>query len=136
MDKILVKNLSIPTHIGVTPTERQNPQLLVFDLELVTNIRQAAKTDDLTLTVDYADLCHQLSAYVQASEYQLIETLAENAADFLLHHFPVDSLTLTLRKKPCDLPQIDSVAIVIQRNSKDCIVIAAENQFSEILSDD
>lgn len=115
MDKIIINRLTIASHIGITSQEQQKAQDLNFTLELDTDIRASAANDDLQQTIDYAALCQQLQDYVTSTRFKLIETLAEKTADFLLKNFPIRSLTLTLEKKPADLPQLDSAAVIIQR---------------------
>ncbi|PJF33565.1 MAG: bifunctional dihydroneopterin aldolase/7,8-dihydroneopterin epimerase, partial [Phototrophicales bacterium] len=53
MDIVFIEQLEVLTTIGVFDWEKEIKQKLVFDLELGTDIRQAAASDDLKDTLDY-----------------------------------------------------------------------------------
>ena len=46
-DKVLVRDLRLETIIGLFPWEREVRQTLFVDLDIATDISQAAATDDL-----------------------------------------------------------------------------------------
>lgn len=115
----MIDQLIIPTHIGITEQEQATAQALSFTLELSCSTRAAAAGDDLLQTVDYAALCEQVQCFVAGTRYKLIETLAERVAEFILVHYPVAALRLTLAKKPADLPQINHAAVTIARQQCD-----------------
>src|SRR5690606_22273567 len=83
MDIVYIQGLQVRTVIGVYDWEREIEQTLSFDLELATDVRAAAATDAIEQALDYAAISARISTYVQASRYQLIETLAERVAELL-----------------------------------------------------
>ena len=117
-DSIFIENLSFLASIGVFEWEKQVQQKLELDLELSTNIRPAAASDDLNLTLNYAAISEQLISLAQAQHHDLIETLAEKMAAMLLENFNTQQVTLTLRK-PNAVPAAASVGVKIIRQRKE-----------------
>lgn len=115
-DTIFIEKLSFLASIGVFEWEKQVKQTLVLDIELSTNIRPAAATDDLNLTLNYAAISEQVILLAQSQHHDLIETLAEKLAAMLLENFNTQQVTLTLRK-PNAVPAAGSVGIKITRQS-------------------
>lgn len=114
MDKIFLNDLSIDTIIGIYDWERQTQQTLTFDLEMDWDIQPAAATEDISKTLDYGAIAQAIVAFVKASEYQLIETLAEDLSAMLLAQYPIPKLKLTL-SKPVALHGQNTARIVIER---------------------
>ena len=81
MDMIFIRDLHIETLIGVHSWERQARRNLLLDLELGTDIRAAAASDQLADTLDYQAVAERIAAFAIASEFQLVETLAERIAE-------------------------------------------------------
>ena len=115
MDKIFLNDISVDTIIGIYDWERQTRQTLTFDLEMDWDIRPAATSDDISQTLDYGAIAQQLVGFVKASEYLLIETLAEALAAMLLEKFPIPRLKLTVTK-PVALHGQNLARIVIERS--------------------
>lgn len=70
--------------IGVYPHEHAAPQAIVVDAALWVATRQAASSDSLTDTVDYAQCVSDLINTARKRHYMLLETLAETLAACLL----------------------------------------------------
>lgn len=116
MDRILIEALSVDTVIGVYDWERSIQQSLSLDLALATDIRSAAATDDLRLTLDYAAICKRIQQFADEHQFALVETFAERLATCLRAEFPISWLRLTLRK-PGAVPNAQSVGLEITRGS-------------------
>jgi len=114
MDKIFLNDLQIDTIIGIYDWERETLQTLSFDLEMDWDIAKAAKSDDITDTLDYGAIATTIVSFVEASRYQLIETLAEDLAALLLQTYPIPKLKLIL-SKPVALHGQNIARIVIER---------------------
>jgi len=114
MDKIFLNDLHIDTIIGIYDWERETLQTLSFDLEMDWDIRPAAKSDDIEHTLDYGSIAQTIVSFVEASRYQLIETLAEDLTSLLLKTYPIPKLKLTL-SKPVALHGQNIARIVIER---------------------
>lgn len=115
MDKIFLNDLKIETIIGIYDWERETLQTLDFDLEMDWDIRKAAASDDIANTLDYGAIAETVVTFVEASRYQLIETLAEDLSALLLKKYPIPKLKLTL-SKPVALHGNNLAKIVIERS--------------------
>ena len=115
MDKVLIRQLRLETIIGLFPWEREVRQTLLVDLDIATDITQAAATDDLDYTVNYADVCDRVAALADDGKFKLIETFAEKICQLVLHEFNVDWVKVTVHKTDA-MPQVASVGICVERS--------------------
>jgi len=83
---------------GVLPQEKRISQKFMVDLDLYLDLREAAGKDDLSLTVNYNEVFHEVRKIVENESYNLIETLAENIAEVVLAEFPVQEVEVTVYK--------------------------------------
>jgi len=113
-DLVLIEGLEVETVIGVYDWEREILQTLVFDLELTTDIRPAAASDEVTRTLNYQSISDQVINLARGSSCKLIETLAERVVQDIFQAFPVDAIRLKL-SKPGAVPQAKNVAVSIYR---------------------
>jgi len=116
-DIIFISELRIETVIGIFDWERQIKQTVVLDLELATDIRKAAQSDHIDDTIDYKSLTKAVIAFVEASEFQLVETLAERVCDLVQSEFDVAWVKLKLNK-PGALRGARDVGILIERGQR------------------
>ena len=114
MDTVFINDLRIETIIGIYDWERKVKQIISLDLEMGTDIRQAAATDAIDDTLNYKAVAKRLIAFVEASEYQLVETLAEKIAAIVLGEFTVPWLKLTVHK-PGAVRGSRDVGVIIER---------------------
>lgn len=102
LDQIVIRQLQLPTIIGVYPFEREQPQVLRCDLVLSVDIAQAAHTDDLQYTIDYAAVAQRVRALGATASYQLLEALGEQITIDLFAHFSrIAAIEVTLYKDGC-----------------------------------
>ena len=116
MDKVFIEQLEVLAVIGVYDWEQQIKQKLVFDIELAWDIKPAAQSDDVDLTLDYANVSELVEAFVVAHPVALVETLAQQVADMLLEKLSVPWLKLKLAK-PGAVPNARSVGVIIERTA-------------------
>lgn len=114
MDKVIIRDLKVETIVGLYPWERVARQVLWFDIELGTIIKQAAIDDDLGNTIDYSAVCESVEAMVHEHEYRLLETLAENVAAMVRQRFNVQWVKLAVYKEDV-LTHVRRVGIEIVR---------------------
>jgi dihydroneopterin aldolase len=114
MDIVFIRGLEVRAIIGVRDWERQVKQTVVLNLEMETDVQAAAATDDLDGTLSYTDVADALETFVGNSSFQLIETLAEQAAALVMAEFGVGWLRLELIK-PRPLSGRHVVGVVIER---------------------
>lgn len=105
------------TTIGIYAWERQIKQTLSFDIEMATDIRRSAATDEISDTLNYKAVAKRIIVFVESSEYQLVETLAEKVAALVQDEFNVPWLRLTLHK-PGAVRGSRSVGIRIERGTQ------------------
>ena len=98
MDKIFLSDLRIETVIGIYDWERKIRQPVSLDLEMGTDIRRAAASDHIDDTLNYKAVAKRLIEFVGASEFQLVETLAERVASIVLDEFEVPWVKVRLSK--------------------------------------
>lgn len=116
MDSVFIKGLAVEAVIGVYDWERSIRQKLVFDLEMASDNRKPAASDDVADTLDYDRISRRIADFAGKSEYQLIETLAERVAELVLQEFNVSSLKLTVHK-PGAVDIAEDVGVSIERSA-------------------
>lgn len=118
MDIIFLHNLKVDTVIGIFDWERRIRQSIVIDLDMATDIRKAASSDHIDDTLNYKSVAKRLIAFVEAAEFQLVETLAERIAEIILSEFPVPWVRVRLNKQGAVRGARD-VGVIIERGEKD-----------------
>jgi dihydroneopterin aldolase len=118
MDKIFVHGLKTETIIGIFDWERQVKQTIVIDFEFSADIRKAARTDSIDDTLNYMGVAKRVLAFVEASSFHLIETLAEHVAMLVLEEFGVDWVRMSL-SKPGAIRGSRDVGVKLERDRKD-----------------
>jgi dihydroneopterin aldolase len=118
MDIIYINDLRIETIIGIYGWERKTRQTVVLDIEMGTDNRKASASDDVEDTLNYKSVAERLFAFVGASEFELLETLAEQISDILLNEFKVPWLRLKLNKQGA-LKGVRDVGVIIERGQKE-----------------
>ena len=98
MDTVFIEQLEVDAQIGIYDWERRIRQPLWFDIEMSFDNRVPAASDSITDTLDYKAVSKRVMAYVAASDFGLVETLAERVADLILAEFPVRRVQLKLSK--------------------------------------
>ena len=114
MDVVYVRDLRVDTVIGIYDWERRIRQSVTIDLEMGTDVRAAARDDAIDRAVDYKAVSKRVIAFVQASQFQLVETLAEEVARILREEFQIPWLRLRIGK-PGAVRGAREVGVVIER---------------------
>ena len=97
-DKIHIEQLDVFTRIGVPEEERANPQKLTVSISLWPYQQPSDLADHIDRAVNYSDVAEETKNFVRDQSVSLIETLAERLAGHLLKNFPVQKVTIELRK--------------------------------------
>ena len=103
-DYVSVKDLSVRTVIGVHGWERHVEQTLLVSVDMATDVRNAASSDDLADALDYSAVAAAIAAVLREGRFRLIETAAERVAERLLADFRLPWLRLELRKPITSAP--------------------------------
>jgi dihydroneopterin aldolase len=117
MDIIFLEDLRIETIIGIFDWERETKQTVILDLEMAADIKKAAATDSIDDTLDYKAVAKRIIQYVEESEFQLVETLAERVTEIILTEFTVPWVRLKLNKIGA-IRGASGVGIVIERGKR------------------
>jgi dihydroneopterin aldolase len=118
MDKIFLEDLRVDAVIGIWEWERRVRQTVRLDLEMATDVRRAAAQDEIESALDYKGIAKRLVQAVAASEFKLVETLAETLASIVIKEFDVSWLKLSV-SKPGAIDGSRNVGVVIERSSED-----------------
>jgi dihydroneopterin aldolase len=114
VDIIYLHGIKVECVIGVWAWERQIKQLISIDLDMATDIRRAAASDDLADTLNYKAIAKRVQSYVGNSRFQLVETLAEKTADLLMTEFGIPWCRVRVNKGGAVRGARD-VGVVIER---------------------
>ena len=81
MDAIIIEGLKVETVVGCFNWERQIIQPLLLDLSIQCSLEQAACSDELEDTLNYAEICEISAQVIQAAQPKLIEHAAKLVLD-------------------------------------------------------
>lgn len=93
-----ISDLKVNCIIGIYPHERNVTQDLFLDITIKYDFQNARKTENVNETIDYAKLAEMITDLGIKKKYQLIETYAEDTADLVLNHFPVNEIFVKIKK--------------------------------------
>lgn len=114
MDKVFIEALEIECVIGIYDWERRIRQPIVLDIEMGFDNRRSAASDAIEDTLDYKAVSKRLIEFVAASDFGLVETLAERCAAIITEEFQVPWVSLKL-SKPGAVRGARAVGIRIER---------------------
>jgi dihydroneopterin aldolase len=117
---IEITGLSLYTHHGVEPAEREVGQRLIFDLSFELGECDATVTDRVEDTVDYGDVCQQVALAAQERSYKTLERLCSAVADRMIERYGADAVTVRAAKPepPIALP-VEEVAVEVWKERAD-----------------
>lgn len=117
MDIVYIRDLKVDTIIGIYDWEREVRQTVSLDLEMAFDISEAARTDNIEHTLNYKAVAKRLIAFIEGSEFLLVETMAEQAAAIVRGEFNVPWLRLRL-SKPGAVRGSRDVGVIIERGDR------------------
>ena len=128
-DKINIKNLEIYAKHGVLPEENVLGQKFIISVSLSLNVREAGKTDELSKTIDYGELCQRIKAYIEDKPVRLIETVAEGLAEKLLIENPlINKVWLEIKKPWAPIAaHLETVSVEIERGRHKAYIALGSN---------
>jgi dihydroneopterin aldolase len=118
VDKIFIHALKTETIVGIFDWERQVKQTVVIDLEFSADIRKSALTDSIDDTLNYKGVAKRVLVFVEASQFHLVETLAEHVAMLVLEDFGVQWVSVAL-SKPGAIRNSKDVGVKLERTRPD-----------------
>lgn len=117
--ELRISRLRLRGRHGAYPGERERERDFLVDVSLAVDIAEAARTDDLASTADFAAVAQVLREIVGGPPRRLLETVALEAARAVLERFSqVNEVRLRLAK--AEPPGLDadeeSVEIGLRRS--------------------
>jgi dihydroneopterin aldolase len=98
-DTIFLSGMEFDGRHGQSDEERADEQVIEVDVEVAVDLRPAGTSDDLTQTINYADVFEICRAQVEEHSYHLLEAIAEHiCADVLALDARVQRVAAIVRK--------------------------------------
>lgn len=121
-DRIELQGLQAFGYHGVFPEEKRQGQLFLADIVCWADLRQAAASDDLTHTINYAELADIAVKVMTGPSKDLIETVAGTIADEIMDTYPmILAVEVSIHKPQAPIPhQFANVKVVARRSRKRC----------------
>lgn len=110
MNRIYIRDLHLRCIIGVFPHERKDRQDVIVNIVMECDFGAAAASDELKDTVDYKAITKKIIRMIENSEFQLIESLAQQTAQICMENQKVSQVSVTV-DKPGALRFCRSVAV-------------------------
>ncbi len=98
MSVMYIKDLIVEAKHGVHDHEKIHPQRIRINVELTTDTDRASATDDLSDTLDWSQLRQNIIDTVQNNSFNLIERLASEVAEQILHNKDIEKVTVSIDK--------------------------------------
>ncbi len=116
-DRISLSNMAFFAYHGVAPSEKLHGQRFFVDVDLYLDLREAAEGDSIRHTVDYEGVFRTVKDHVEGQRFHIIEGLAQAVATSLLEEFPVERVTVRVRKPSVPIQGIlDHTEVEITRS--------------------
>ena len=97
-DEIHIEQLEVSAHIGVPEEERAKPQRLTVSISFWPRQQACDLEDKIGQTVNYSAVAEETKSFISNQSVSLIETLADRLATHLLKTFPIQKVTVEVRK--------------------------------------
>jgi len=120
-DQIILQGMRFYGYHGVNPEEKALGQTYIVDLEAELDLATPGISDDLQDTVSYTHIYRAARAVVEGESRNLLESLAQAIADRALADFPLETVTVTVKKPapPIKDSSIEFAAVRIRRRQND-----------------
>ncbi len=97
-DCIRLVGMSFYAFHGAIAAEQETGRMYEVDAELEVDLTKSSQTDSLPDTVDYSAVFTTIRNVVEQTQFKLVEALAGRIASVLLDKFPLQRVTLHVRK--------------------------------------
>lgn len=116
-DRVSLRNMQFYAYHGVFGAERELGQRFEVDVDLYVDATEAAATDDLGKAVNYVEVYGVVRAVVEGQPLNLIEAVAGTIAKDVLDRFPVERVTVRVRKPSVAIGGVlDGTEVELTRN--------------------
>ena len=118
-DRIELRGLTVHGRHGVLEHERAGGQEFVVDITVWIDLADAATSDDLADTYDYAALAKLAADVVAGPARNLIEAVGGEIADQVMDDERVNAVEVVVHKPEAPIPQqFADVAVVVRRSRR------------------
>ena len=111
---IFLNKLRVNTKIGYFKWERAIEQELIIDIDIELVGNQTFQTDDISKTIDYAQIRESVLSIANNHKFHLLEPFGEAIINSLKENFSFQKIKLKIAKQKI-LPDTDQVGIVLER---------------------
>jgi dihydroneopterin aldolase/2-amino-4-hydroxy-6-hydroxymethyldihydropteridine diphosphokinase len=126
-DRIELAGIRAVGTIGLLPEERVRAQPFEIDLVIELDVREAGRTDDLELSVDYGVAIELATKVIETEPTLLLERVATRITEEVLALARVDAVEVVVRKLRPPVPQdIASTGVRVRRTRADLASRARE----------
>ena len=98
MDKVIIKDLLIKSVIGISDKERSQPQDILVNIILYTDITKGGTTDDIENCVNYRTVAKAIIAHVEKTHRYTVEALATDISNICLKYPGVSKVRIRVEK--------------------------------------
>jgi FolB domain-containing protein len=119
MDKVFIKDLLIRGVIGISEKERSQPQDIMVNVIMYTDITIGGTTDDIENCVNYRTVAKSIIAHIDKTHRYTVEALATDISVICLENPAVSKVRVRV-EKPGAVRFSKSVGVEIfrKKNSK------------------
>jgi len=114
MDKVFIEDLLVRGIIGVSDRERSQPQDIVINITLYTDISEGGRTDDIEKCTNYRTVAKAAIAHIEKVSRYTVEALATDLIKICFEIPGVQEATVRV-EKPGAVRFSKSVGVEIHR---------------------
>jgi dihydroneopterin aldolase/2-amino-4-hydroxy-6-hydroxymethyldihydropteridine diphosphokinase len=119
-DRISIHGIVVSTIVGVLPHEREIAQPIRIDVDLVVDLHDAGRSDELADTVNYGEVAVRIASAFREANDVLLERLADRAAEIAVGFERVESVEVTVTKLRPPVPeQLEATSVTVARSAAD-----------------
>lgn len=116
MGVIRLHNMSFYAYHGVSSAEKETGRRYEVDCELHLDLDNAARSERLTDTVNYAQVYAKVENILKNKRFSLIESIAADICDELMAYERLRKVVVRVRKKMPPIPgNLDHIEVEIER---------------------
>jgi FolB domain-containing protein len=115
MDKVFIKDLLVRGVIGVSDRERAQPQDIVINITMLSDIQKGGRSDDIADCVNYRTVAKKVMAYAEKAAKFTVEALATDIAELVLEDERITTVVVRV-EKPGAVRFSKSVGVEIERS--------------------
>lgn len=116
MDQIFIKDLLIRGVIGISEREREQPQDILVNIVIFSDIHKAGDTDNVDDSVNYRTVAKKVFAHVEKVQRYTVEALATDISLLVLAEPNVSKVRVKV-EKPGAVRFSKSVGVEIERSN-------------------